>query len=477
MGASASMRAKTLAIENERVVRAVLIETAGPEVASAPHKPSHGLEFRLAANLTQACRFLHEAPLDVILLGPRLNPSAWEKVIAAEGRRLQGDFSALLSGLDLVHEAADPKAYLFALSQVAGLLMTPRETFALLCDPHTGEPDMDSLQLYPPEKADLAVTLRRSMELGQGGRCTRDRSSDSDTWLWMVPTVHHGHLEALIGVVSHVAADEQVAGQLSMLRFFARLSSPVLAAKRDDQRLRLRVDELEALLGIRSYWLSNLCHEFRSMLAAIRGYSRRLADGRAGPITDVQGEHLGVILKNTDKLLDLVSYSVPFVAEEQIHLERLDIGQIWRRARQRVVRRLKAESACLTEQIPPEPLVIVADAGRLEAVFEILLTCALQCAAQPGGVTVRFLRGASGEVTVKLSARGKGLTPQFVERTFEHGDRGSLENIPEEWRKSGLPLAHDIVWAHGGRIAATGNAKEGIVFTFTLPPPNPHPEN
>lgn len=49
--------------------------------------------------------------------------------------------------------------------------------------------------------------------------------------------------------------------------------------------LSQRNRELEALLKIRSKLISNLEHEVRTLLVAIRGHTRAVLDGRAGWIT------------------------------------------------------------------------------------------------------------------------------------------------------------------------------------------------
>ncbi len=102
--------------------------------------------------------------------------------------------------------------------------------------------------------------------------------------------------------------------------------------------------------------------------------------------------------------------------------------------------------------------------------LDILLANAIQCTAHGGEITAQFLRGASGEVTVRLFAAGEGLAPQLVDRIFEHRDESTPATHPEGPRMAGLLLLHDMVWLHGGRMSVTSNPGEGTVFTFTLPP-------
>jgi signal transduction histidine kinase len=293
----------------------------------------------------------------------------------------------------------------------------------------------------------------------------------------MFPLRHGSRLQALLGFLVRPQEEPPTAALLEMLRRLSHISGPFLGVLCDMQTLRRKSEELEAVVHIKTHFLSNLCHEIRSLLGAVQGYSRRIIDGRAGVINDLQRDHLTVVLRNTNKLLDLVSHSLPFVAEQQLRVGSLDLRLIWQAVLKRARSRRSETSGKIIEQVSPEPLMVTADKDKLAAVLEMLIANALQCADKAGEVTAQFLRGVNGDVTVRLFAPGRGLPPELVDRIFEHHnklDPGAADSGNS--RVTGLSLVHDMIWLHGGRISVTSNPGEGTVFTFTLPPPLPAQE-
>lgn len=368
-------------------------------------------------------------------------------------------------------EVRDIKEFPARLAETAMAVLRTRQTFAVLCDRLTGRPELASLCSPAP-----ASHLRGFLENygdRQGSPEPTTVSTDAITapGIWMVPVIHDARIEALVGVVTQSADGPAPAGQLDTLRALSRVSGPVVAALRDTQRLRRKVDELEAFLQIKSSMMSYLSHELRSLLAAVRGYARRMADGRAGAVSEAAHQHLDVILRNTDKLLDLAGHTLPFVAEQPLRIESFDLREPMESVLKRMQRGEPARFEAIIQQIPPEPFPVTGDRERLAVVFAILLTAATEETA--GGrakTTIQVLRGARKEVTVRILA-GRELPPPLVDRIFDHGDESEPPVMPQsEPGVAGISLVHDLIWLHGGRITATSRSGEGTVFLFTLPP-------
>ena len=285
----------------------------------------------------------------------------------------------------------------------------------------------------------------------------------------MVPVSHDARVEALVGIVTQ-SADGPAVEQLDVLRALSRVAGPFIAALRDAQRLRRKVDELEALLHIKSNLMSHLSHELRSLLAAVRGYAKRMADGRAGAIGDVARQHLSVILRNTDKLVDLASHTLPFVTEQDLRIESFDLREPLDGVLQRMQRGEPERFEAIARQIPPEPFLVTGDRERLAVVFRILLATATEGAGGGAKTTIQFLRGAREEVTVKIFA-ARELPPPIMDRIFEHHNESAPPALhQDEPGAPGFSLVHDLIWLHGGRITVTSGSGEGAVFLFTLPP-------
>lgn len=476
MARSSATRAKTLTAKPQPFGHILLVETAAADLSSLANRPgTHRLQIELAHDLKQACRLVREGLHDLVIAGPRLDTLRLDRTALAgfQTSRLY----PLVSELSRLYAARDVDQFLARLAATAAAVIEPQPAFAMLCDGVTAEPDLESLRSQPREP-DLSAALRKYVDPPGGAEQAVAATeagvagtASAGPHLWMIPLIHGSRLEGLLGVVCRPQAYEPVAGSLEMLRLLSQISAPFLAALRDAARLRRTVDELETILHIKSHLISNMCHEFRSLLAAVRGYSKRIFEGRAGTISEAQRADLTVVLRNTNRLLDLVSHSLPFVAEQQLRVESLDLRDIWQGVCKRVGRRASEQSIRITEEISSGPFTVSADREKLAFMLDILVANAIQCTANDGEITAQFLRGANGEVTVRLSAAGEGLAPQLVDRIFEHRDESApAASDPEVRRMAGLSLVHDMVWLHGGRMSVTSTPGEGTVFTFTLPP-------
>src|SRR5262249_62137277 len=82
------------------------------------------------------------------------------------------------------------------------------------------------------------------------------------------------------------------------------------ASKTDEDLARVleQKNALDAVLQMRSHLQANVAHELRTPLAAIRGYTRMILDGRGGEVNATQKEYLRIVTENTNRLIGLVSW-------------------------------------------------------------------------------------------------------------------------------------------------------------------------
>ncbi len=377
--------------------------------------------------------------------------------------------SLVLSAIAQLCEARNAEVFPGLLADAAAAVLGTRQTFAILCNRSTGLPELASLCAL--ENTPQVHGFLQNYGASQPNRGAGDVATELITapGLWMIPVIYNSRTEAFVGALAG-SADRPPSEQVHNLRVLARIAGPCIAALRDASGLRRKADELEALLQIKSSMLSHLSHELRSLLAAVRGYAKRMADGRAGALGDAAHHHLDVILRNTGKLLDLASHTLPFVAEQALRIEPFDLREPLESALKRLRRGEPEKFGPITLQIPAESFPVTADRERLAVVFGILLTAATGVAGGGARVTVRFLRGVNGEVTVKIFA-GRDLPQTLMDNIFEHHEESPPSALASESPVApGLALVHDMIWLHGGRITATNCPGEGAVFLFTLPP-------
>ena len=86
---------------------------------------------------------------------------------------------------------------------------------------------------------------------------------------------------------------------------------------------------------------------------------------------------------------------------------------------------------------------------------------------QPGGTITVRARATDGCIRFDVSDTGEGIAPEFHQAIFERFVRGPGETPGAAGL--GLPIAKDIVEAHGGEIGVESTPGHGSTFWFTLP--------
>jgi signal transduction histidine kinase len=117
---------------------------------------------------------------------------------------------------------------------------------------------------------------------------------------------------------------------------------------------------------------------------------------------------------------------------------------------------LSAETA---DNLPPVEL----DPARLRSVLGNLLSNAIR--HTPSGGSVKVAVDASGaEVSVTVTDTGEGISPELLPHVFERFVKGT----DSPGSGLGLAIAHDIVAAHGGKLAIESAVGSGTTIRLTF---------
>jgi signal transduction histidine kinase len=255
----------------------------------------------------------------------------------------------------------------------------------------------------------------------------------------------------------------------------ADILAHVAALAADRARLARELQQERTLLEgtgkLQQDVMSTLSHEMRTPLASIKGYaSAMLLDGVEWSKETMQ-EYLQIIVEESDKLgeitADLLDVSVIDAGRFQIQRE----PTLLPRLAQEVVDELRrhTDKHRFLVNFPPRFPIVDADAGRMRRVLFNLLDNAVKYSAEGGLVVIRG-QAREDEVIVSVSDQGPGIAPEYLNRLFERFFRVKFVSGHHIVGSGlGLPIARNIVEAHGGRIWAESRLGEGTTISFTLP--------
>ena len=125
----------------------------------------------------------------------------------------------------------------------------------------------------------------------------------------------------------------------------------------------------------------------------------------------------------------------------------------------------KVQNIEIRTHFPPEPCQILGVPSLLEQVFINLLLNAMN--AMPNGGTVDvFAEQSVGEVLLRVTDSGEGISPEDLDKIFDpfftRAPLGKGTGL-------GLSICHSIVDQHGGSVSAESQSGKGSTFTVKLP--------
>jgi signal transduction histidine kinase len=220
---------------------------------------------------------------------------------------------------------------------------------------------------------------------------------------------------------------------------------------------------LKHLEAARAQFISEISHDLRTPLTAIKGLLINLMDASA------PGEHpsLEIAERETDRLIRLLNQLLDFSRWQggQLELNRrpVDVSAIAYAAATLSEGRARHRHITLNIDVPPNLPTISADPDRLQQVILNLLDNALKFTPSRGQVMLAVTQ-RKGEIEVSVQDTGRGMSDEERKRAFESYYRGEGGGAG-----LGLTIARAIVEAHGGQMGIESSLGQGTRVWFALP--------
>ena len=237
------------------------------------------------------------------------------------------------------------------------------------------------------------------------------------------------------------------------------------------ESLNRRLDALAASEKEQQQFIADVSHELRTPLTVLRG-SLEVALEEDRPAEEYR-EAIGNALLEV-RHLTRISQNLLFLTRGEsgrvtLSFANLDLGRFVHDT----VRDLDPAAADrqmhLEASVPPKPVYVFADAGRLQQVLHNLIENALQYSEPGGRVHVR-VASAPGEAIVAVSDTGIGIPEDDLPYVFERFFRSKASRRTNPGGSGlGLSIVRWIVEAHKGRVTAESVVGKGSTFTVRLP--------
>ncbi|HYO11596.1 MAG TPA: sensor histidine kinase [Thermoanaerobaculia bacterium] len=251
-----------------------------------------------------------------------------------------------------------------------------------------------------------------------------------------------------------------------------RLAARTRERERLSEELRARADALAESDRRKDEFLAMLAHELRNPLGAISNASYLME--QLGPTDPQMVRAVSIVRRQVQHLVrlvdDLLDVSRITRGKVELRRERIDLREVARHAVEMTRPLFDQRGHELRVELPGEPLILEADATRLEQVLANLLRNAAKYTDPGGRIDLAVHRDGTAAL-VSVRDNGIGIAPDLLPRVFELFAQGeqSLDRSGAGLG-IGLTLVRSLVEMHGGTVEARSDGLgKGAEFTVHLP--------
>jgi signal transduction histidine kinase len=235
-----------------------------------------------------------------------------------------------------------------------------------------------------------------------------------------------------------------------------------------------RADHLRRADDMKSRFLSNMSHEFRTPLSSIRALSNLLLDRADGELGTEQERQVTFIRKAAEDLSEIVNDLLDLAKIEagkiEIRPAPFEVSTLFSALRGMLRPLLVGNSVDLVFDDAAALPTLCTDEAKIAQIVRNFVSNALKF-TERGEVRVGAQLTADGRsVTFSVSDTGIGIAPHDQQLIFE--EFGQIEHPLQQRVKGtglGLPLCSKLCTLLGGQIGLMSTLGKGSTFTATVP--------
>jgi len=243
----------------------------------------------------------------------------------------------------------------------------------------------------------------------------------------------------------------------------------------EDMRKRLKESTEEKMAAEKENraLISNIAHDLKTPITAVKGYSEGILDGVADT-PEKQERYIRTIYNKAnemDRLLnELTLYSKIDTNRIPYNFKKINVSDYFNDCIEEIGLDLETRGIGLTYfNYADENIVIIADPEQLMRVVNNIVTNAIKYMdKQKGQINVR-IKDVGDFIQVEIEDNGKGISARDLPYIFDRFYRtDSSRNSSTGGSGIGLSIVKKIIEDHGGKIWATSKEKTGTTMYFVI---------
>jgi signal transduction histidine kinase len=234
-----------------------------------------------------------------------------------------------------------------------------------------------------------------------------------------------------------------------------------------------RAEQLRQASELKTRFLSNMSHEFRTPLNSVLALSRLLLDRIDGELSAEQERQVGYIRRSAESLLELVNDMLDLAKVEagkvDVRPVRFAVTSLFGALRGALKPLLTTSSVELLFEPAQDLPTLCTDEAKVAQILRNLISNALKFTEQ-GEVRVTVQLGEDERVIFTVRDTGIGIAAEDHERIFE--EFSQVQTRLQKTLKGtglGLPLSRSLARLLGGDLTVESIPGQGSVFTLVIP--------
>lgn len=232
-------------------------------------------------------------------------------------------------------------------------------------------------------------------------------------------------------------------------------------------------EERKEIDSAKTEFLSITSHELRSPMTPMKAQLQMLQEGYFGKLTPKQKESLTIIIRNADRLdniiVDFLEISRIEAARLKFNFKQTDISEIVSDTTKFMQAFANEKNIKLTTEIDPSIPLIEADPDRISQVLRNLINNAIKFSNEKDKIeiTAELQRN---DILFSVRDFGCGLDADNQIRVFEPFYQVESANRRRHGGTGlGLAICRGIVESQNGKIWVESKPNKGCKFSFTVP--------
>ncbi|WP_075721284.1 sensor histidine kinase [Roseburia sp. 499] len=243
----------------------------------------------------------------------------------------------------------------------------------------------------------------------------------------------------------------------------------------EDMRLRLKESAEEKIASEKEskVLISNISHDLKTPITAIKGYVEGIIDGVADT-PEKQDKYIRTIYNKANEMDTLINeltlYSKIDANKIPYNFKRINVADYFNDCVEEVGVELEAENIKLTYiDYVDADVQIIADPEQLRRVINNIISNSVKYLDKRQGFINIRIRDVGDFIQVELEDNGKGIAAKDLPYIFDRFYRtDASRNSATGGSGIGLSIVRKIIEDHGGKIWANSKEGSGTIMYFVI---------